>query len=156
MLRGTRRGSRNGQPEKVQQKQTEPAPSETEGTNKRKSSRRKCDFLMFVVTEQCGQGGAAAVFTGEAEGDQLRRKRLLPLLDKSQGRRRFFTVLKPSDQYFSDTVFAHGEQQVYDGLKAQCPGTDEIPAVGHISRGVPHFPDHRMQHPPQKLRRLVS
>lgn len=156
MLRGNRRGSRNGQPEKVQQKQTEPAPSETEGTNKRKSSRRKCDFLMFVVTEQCGQGGVAGVFTGEAEGDQLRRKRLLPLLDKSQGRRRFFTVLKPSDQYFSNTVFAHGEQQVLTVSKLSVRGRMKSRLLDIFLGMFPHFPDHRMRHPPQKLRRLVS
>lgn len=156
MLRGNRRGSRNGQPEKGQQKQTEPAPSETEGTNKRKSSRRKCDFLMFVVTEQCGQGGVAGVFTGEAEGDQFRRKRLLPLLDKSQGRRRFFTVLKPSDQYFSNTVFAHGEQQVLTVSKLSVRGRMKSRLLDIFLGMFPHFPDHRMRHPPQKLRRLVS
>ena len=41
-------------------------------------------------------------------------------------------------------------------VKGQRPGTGEIPVrLPDIFLGVfPHFPDHRMQHPPQKLRRL--
>ena len=43
---------------------------------------------------------------------QRRRQQLLVLPDKGRRRRCFFTVLKPSDQYFSNAVFAYQRQCV--------------------------------------------
>ncbi len=84
---------------------------------------------------------------------QRRGQQLLPLLDKGRSRRCFFAVLKPSDEYFSNAVFAHGQQQGYDRFEGQRPGTGKIPPrlPDVLFWVLPHFPNHRKQHSPQKF-----
>ena len=72
-------------------------------------------------------------------------KQLLPLLDQCRGRWCVLPVFEASDQGLSNAVFAHGEQQGYHRLKAQCLGP------GEVSPGPPDKPlRHLLQFPNQR------